>query len=109
MSEFKSILQQAESLLRQSAGMTGTQAADLREQAMKLLQEVQGKTQILQDEAIAKAKEAGAATTEYVKEKPWQALGIAAGLGLLLVAMLKGDDKNVVDAKDVTPNRIEKQ
>lgn len=107
MNEFKSIFQQAEALLRQAAGTSGTQASDLRHQAMTLLEQIQGKSQVLQDEAIAKAKETGAATTAYVKEKPWQALGIAAGLGLLLGTMLKGDDKSVMDAKDVTPSHIE--
>ena len=93
MNEVKSILAQAEELLRQAAGTTGVQAADLREKAMDLLEQVKVQTSILQEQAVQKAKEAGVATEEYVKENPWQAVGIAAGLGLLIGALLKGDDK----------------
>ena len=33
---------------------------------------------------MVKAKEAGQATDAYVRENPWQAVGIAAGAGLLI-------------------------
>ena len=37
------------------------------------------------EESIAvKAKEAARATDEYVHEHPWQAIGTAAGVGLLV-------------------------
>lgn len=106
MNEVKSILAQAEELLRQAAGTTGVQAADLREKAMDLLEQVKAQTTILQEQAVQKAKEAGVATQEYVKENPWQAVGIAAGLGLLVGALLKGDSK-ADDAKATTPPRLE--
>jgi ElaB/YqjD/DUF883 family membrane-anchored ribosome-binding protein len=38
----------------------------------------------LQEAAVAKAKAAGHATDEFVHDNPWQSIGIAAGVGLVL-------------------------
>nr|MBP6295205.1 DUF883 family protein [Hydromonas sp.] len=79
--------------------------------AQDLLEKVKASSQVLQDEAVGKAKQVGEATKNYVKENPWQAVGIAASLGLLLGALMKkeGDagnpsstDPKVIEA--VPPN-----
>ena len=41
------------------------------------------KVKHLQD-ILARAKAAGHATDEFVQEHPWQSIGIAAGLGLVV-------------------------
>jgi ElaB/YqjD/DUF883 family membrane-anchored ribosome-binding protein len=38
----------------------------------------------VQDELTAKAKAVAADADAYVHDKPWQSIGIAAGLGLLI-------------------------
>jgi ElaB/YqjD/DUF883 family membrane-anchored ribosome-binding protein len=38
----------------------------------------------VQDELTEKAKAVAADADAYVHEKPWQSIGIAAGLGLLI-------------------------
>jgi ElaB/YqjD/DUF883 family membrane-anchored ribosome-binding protein len=43
----------------------------------------------LQDAAVHSAKAAGDATDEYVREHPWQSIGIAAALGLLAGLLLR--------------------
>jgi ElaB/YqjD/DUF883 family membrane-anchored ribosome-binding protein len=98
--------EQAEELLRQAANGTGVQAQELREKAMQLLEQVKSQTQVLQDQAMIKAREAGEATQEFVKENPWKALGVAAGLGLLLGAMLKNDAPPVADVVDSEPPKL---
>jgi ElaB/YqjD/DUF883 family membrane-anchored ribosome-binding protein len=90
MSDLKSILEQAEDLLKQAASTSGVQAQELREKAMLLLEQVKEQTAALQDKVAEKAREAGETTQAFVKENPLKALGIAAGVGLLLGAMLKG-------------------
>jgi ElaB/YqjD/DUF883 family membrane-anchored ribosome-binding protein len=37
-----------------------------------------------QDALIAKTREAAKATDAYVHEKPWNAIGVAAGIGVLI-------------------------
>ncbi|MFB5644941.1 hypothetical protein ACEZEZ_24715 [Kluyvera ascorbata] len=61
---------------------------------------------MLQDEAVGKAKQVGEATQNYVKENPWQAVGIAASLGLLLGALMKKED-NTGDTAAADPKVIE--
>lgn len=96
MSAFKDLLQQAEVLLRQATNGSQGQADDLRQNAQDLLEKVKASSQVLQDEAVGKAKQVGEATQNYVKENPWQAVGIAASLGLMLGALMKkeGDAGN---------------
>ena len=89
MSAFKDLLQQAEVLLRQATNGSQGQADDLRQNAQDLLEKVKASSQVLQDEAVGKAKQVGEATQNYVKENPWQAVGIAASLGLMLGALQK--------------------
>jgi ElaB/YqjD/DUF883 family membrane-anchored ribosome-binding protein len=91
MSAFKDLLQQAEALLRQATNGSQGQANDLRQNAQDLLEKVKASSQVLQDEAVVKAKQVGEATQNYVKENPWQAVGIAASLGLMLGALMKKD------------------
>ena len=38
----------------------------------------------IEDEALRRAREVADATDEYVRENPWQSVGIAAGVGLLV-------------------------
>ena len=42
----------------------------------------------VEDEALRRAREIADATDEYVRENPWQSVGIAAGVGLLLGLLL---------------------
>lgn len=102
MSAFKDILQQAEALLRQATNGSQGQASDLRQNAQDLLEKVKAGSQVLQDEAVVKAKQVGEVTQNYVKENPWQAVGIAASLGLMLGALMKkeGDANGTGDAGD---------
>ncbi len=38
----------------------------------------------LQDTAVARAKAAGHAADDYVHENPWRAIGVAAGIGVII-------------------------
>lgn len=106
MSAFKDLLQQAEALLRQATNGSQGQANDLRQNAQDLLEKVKASSQVLQDEAVGKAKQVGEATQNYVKENPWQAVGIAASLGLLLGALMKKEG-DVGDKASTDPKVIE--
>ena len=106
MSAFKDLLQQAEALLRQATNGSQGQANDLRQNAQDLLEKVKASSQVLQDEAVGKAKQVGEATQNYVKENPWQAVGIAASLGLLLGALMKKED-NAGNTAAADPKVIE--
>ena len=82
VTDVKTVLGDAEDLLRQSAASTGEQAAQLRERGMAMLRQAREKAQELQETAVARSKAAARATDEYVHENPWRSIGVAFGVGL---------------------------
>lgn len=79
--EFSSVLSEAESLLDKAAKETGDKARDLRSQVEARLLSAKLKLQELEGEAVDRAKAAARATDDYVHDHPWQAIGLAAGIG----------------------------
>ena len=86
--DFGDTLAEAETLLKQAATETGERARDLRSQVAALLSSAQDKWQDLQDEAVDRAKVAARVTDEYVRDNPWQAIGVAAAVGFLAGVLL---------------------
>jgi ElaB/YqjD/DUF883 family membrane-anchored ribosome-binding protein len=81
--EFSAVLTEAEGLLKAAATETGEKARDLRSQVEAKLLSAKLRLQELEGQAVESAKAAAHATDEYVHEHPWQAIGIAAALGLV--------------------------
>lgn len=82
VADVKTVLGDAEDLLRQSAASTGEQAVQLRERGMAMLRQAREKAQQIQETAVAKSKAAARATDDYVHENPWRSIGVAFGVGL---------------------------
>lgn len=84
VSDMKVVVSDAEEILRATAGIAGEKMGDLRERIGERLRDA--KLRIADAEAmlVDKTKAAARATDDYVNENPWQAVGIAAGIGLLL-------------------------
>jgi ElaB/YqjD/DUF883 family membrane-anchored ribosome-binding protein len=82
--DFSDVLVEAETLLKQAAKESGEKATDLRSQVETKLRAAKLKLQELQDDAIDNAKAAARATDDYVHDNPWQAIGVAAAVGLLV-------------------------
>jgi ElaB/YqjD/DUF883 family membrane-anchored ribosome-binding protein len=84
MSDLKVVIADAEELLKMTAGQVGDKATELRGRMQTRLEQAKAELARVQAAAVVKAKEAGQATDAYVRENPWQAVGIAAGAGLLI-------------------------
>ena len=82
VADVKTVLGDAEHLLRQSAASTGEQAVQLRERGMALLRQGREKAQEIQEKAVAKSKAAARVTDDYVHENPWRSIGVAFGVGI---------------------------
>jgi ElaB/YqjD/DUF883 family membrane-anchored ribosome-binding protein len=82
--DFSDVLVEAETLLKQAAKESGEKATDLRSQVETKLRSAKLKLQELQDDAIDQAKVAARVTDDYVHDNPWQAIGVAAAIGLLI-------------------------
>jgi ElaB/YqjD/DUF883 family membrane-anchored ribosome-binding protein len=81
--EFSAVLTEAEGLLKAAASETGDKARDLRSQVEAKLLGAKLRLQELEGQAVERAKAAAEATDQYVHTHPWQAIGVAAVVGLV--------------------------
>lgn len=89
MDDLRVVVADAEELLRATAGQAGEKVAVARERIQESLAAAKVRLAAAQDVVIEKTKYAAKVTDDYVHENPWKAVGIAAGVGLL-VGMLIG-------------------
>ena len=89
ISDFKVVVADAEALLKASAGQGGEALASVRARVEDSLAAAKTKMLEAEEELLEKTKAAAKATDEYVHDHPWHAVGIAAGVGLV-IGMLIG-------------------
>jgi|SRR5437899_1427972 len=82
--DLKAVVSSAEDLLAATATQSGEKIAEVRARAQESLRTAREKLAELQEEVVATAKEAADVTDKYVHDNPWQAIGVAAGVGFLL-------------------------
>lgn len=86
--DVKTLVKDAQTLLTAAAALTGEKAEELRGRGMQMLDVAMGKASQVQNQAMVKGKELAETTDVYVKENPWRTVAVAAGVGLLLGALL---------------------
>jgi ElaB/YqjD/DUF883 family membrane-anchored ribosome-binding protein len=84
VSDLKTVIQDAEALLKATSSLTGEKIQEVRARAEASLRQAQVRITEVEEEAMRRAREIADAADEYVHENPWQAVGIAAGIGLVL-------------------------
>ena len=84
MSDLKVLIADAEALLKSSSSDVGQAVAGARSRMEARLDDAKANLLQLQQEAAQRAKAAGRAADDYVHEHPWQAVGVAAGIGLVV-------------------------
>ncbi|MCB8746936.1 DUF883 family protein [Rhodoferax sp. U2-2l] len=84
MSDLQVVIGDAEALLRMTSDEVGEGASDLRRRIVERMNQAKAELAHLQQVAVAKVKEAGHVTDEFVHENPWKSIGIAAGVGLVI-------------------------
>ena len=87
--DLKSLIGDAEELLKASANQAGEKFSVARQKIEQSL--VEGKKSLADAEKILvkKGKEAADVSDDYVRENPWGAVGIAAGIGLVLGLLIR--------------------
>jgi ElaB/YqjD/DUF883 family membrane-anchored ribosome-binding protein len=88
LTDLKTVMSDAEALLRATSTQTGEKIQEVRARAEESLRQAKARLSSIEDEALRRAREVADATDEYVRENPWQSVGIAAGVGLLLGLLL---------------------
>jgi ElaB/YqjD/DUF883 family membrane-anchored ribosome-binding protein len=88
LADLKTVMNDAEALLRATSAQTGEKIQEVRARAEESLRQAKQRLSSLEDEALRRAREVADATDEYVRDNPWQSVGIAAGVGLLVGLLL---------------------
>ena len=84
MADFRVVVSDAEALLKATANQTGEKLTAARAKIEESLQIARARLAEAQSTVVAKTKAAAKATDVYVHENPWNAVGIAATVGLLI-------------------------
>lgn len=82
--DMKSLVQDAQALFTEATASSGIKADELRSRGMHLLDAALDQVQELQTVTLEKGKELVDSTDNFVRENPWQAVGMAAAVGVLI-------------------------
>ncbi|TBU74669.1 DUF883 domain-containing protein [Pseudomonas daroniae] len=84
LEEFQALVRDTETLLQHSASLVGDQAEELRAQIRDSLGRARSTLKNTEESVVLRGKAAVGATEDYVQTHPWQTIGIAAGIGILI-------------------------
>lgn len=86
--DFKTVVADAEALLKATAGQGGDAVTAVRARVEESLATAKAKMADAQAALLARTKAAARATDEYVHVHPWQAIGIAASVGVVVGVLI---------------------
>lgn len=81
---FKAALADAEALVKATANLGGESLASVRAKAEESLKMLRARSSEAQAALVVKARAAANITDAYVHDSPWEAIGVAAGVGVLI-------------------------
>jgi ElaB/YqjD/DUF883 family membrane-anchored ribosome-binding protein len=87
--DFKLVIADAEELLRATAAQAGEKVTAARERIQDRIHTAKIRVAEAEEAVMVRTREAARVTDEFVHDKPWYAVGIAAGVGLI-IGMLIG-------------------
>ena len=82
--DFRAVVADAEELLKTTASQAGEKVAAARERIQDSLHKAKVKLAEAEDVIVQRGRQAARVTDDYVRENPWQAVGVAAGVGLVI-------------------------
>jgi ElaB/YqjD/DUF883 family membrane-anchored ribosome-binding protein len=82
--DLRLVIADTEALLRATAGQAGETIAAARAKVKDSLESAKDELGLFGEEAAEQARAVVSATDDYVREHPWQAVGIAALVGIAL-------------------------
>ena len=88
VTDMKIVIADAEEILRATANQAGEKVGELRERIQERLRDAKIRLQDAEAALVDKTKAAARATDDFVHEHPWQAVGVAAAIGLALGVLI---------------------
>ena len=84
VSDVKVLVSDAEELVKATASQAGEKIVDMRQRAQEAVNKLKPQLAKLEAEVVEKTKATVTATNEYVHKNPWTAIGVSAGVGLII-------------------------
>lgn len=84
MTDLRTVVSDAEALVRATAGTAGDKLGEVRAKAEDSLRSARLALRDAEAAMVDRTREAARATDEFVHERPWTAVGVAAGVGLII-------------------------
>jgi len=88
VSDLKAVVNDAEEILRATAGAAGDKVGELRTKIEARLRDAKERLADAEAIIVDKTKAAARATDDFVHDQPWKAVGVAAALGLALGVLI---------------------
>jgi ElaB/YqjD/DUF883 family membrane-anchored ribosome-binding protein len=88
MKDLRNVLEDAEALLNATAGQAGERIQNARARAEETVRVARESLSHTTEELTERAREAATETDRYVRDNPWQAVGIAAGVAFVIGLLL---------------------
>lgn len=85
---FKDALADAEALVKATSELSGESLGEARTRARDSLRAAKAKLEETQDALVQKARGAANSTDAFVRDSPWEAVAVAAGVGVLVGVLL---------------------
>lgn len=82
--EFKALMADAEALIKATEDHPGAAVSSIRNKALETLAGPKESLSGVEGRLLDKAKVAAEGADDFVHRNPWEAVGVAAGLGLLI-------------------------
>ena len=82
--DFKALMADAEDLIKATASHNDGPLGEIRSKAMETLNSAKESLSSVEGTVTEKAKIVAERTDEFVHRNPWEAVGVAAGIGLLV-------------------------
>jgi len=86
--DFRAVMDDIDALMAANGKDATGEAKALRARIRERLDGARDKLLDAQQEAVQRAREAATATDDYVHANPWQAIGVAAAIGLALGVLI---------------------
>ncbi len=83
IADFQVVVDDAEALLKATAGQGGEKLTEIRTKAEESLKLAKARMMEAQEALVARTKAVAKATDTYVHENPWKAICAAAGVGVV--------------------------
>lgn len=84
LDDLRQVVEDTEALLRATAGQAGERTQEARSRAEDSLRQARARLEGLEQEVVTRARDAAHEADRYVRDNPWQSIGIAAGVAFVI-------------------------